>query len=384
VEAPATGERLGSVPDCTVGDVDAAFERARAAGDRWADRPLAERTTTIERFGERVLDAREALVDAVVAEVGKPRRYAVEEAFDVANHAAYYAANADRHLASERRRTSLGPLTRATVHRHPVGVVGLVTPWNYPLTLTLSDALPALVAGNAVVCKPDEHAPCAALLGARLLREAGLPADAFQVVTGGAGVGEAVVDRADVVGFTGSREVGRQVAERAGTGLADASLELGGKNPMLVLEDADLGAAVEGATLGAFASAGQLCVSIERLYVDRAVYDRFLDRFVAATRDLDLVGDGWAAEVGSLASAEQLERVAAHVEDARTAGATVECGGRHRPELGPYVYEPTVLTGVTDAAALHREETFGPVVSVYPVDGADEAVARAPTTRPTG
>jgi len=382
VEAPWTGERIGSVPECTPDDVEVALERAREAGEAWAARPVAERTAVLERFAELVTDRREELLDLLGTEAGKARRDAYDEILAVAGEARYYADTAGDVLAEESREGALGPLTRATVRHEPRGVVGLIAPWNYPFVLTAADAVPALVAGNAVVLKPDEHTPFVAARALELFREAGLPEDVLQIVTGdGAALGEPLIAGSDYVSFTGSREAGRAVASLAGEHLVDCSLELGGKNPMLVLDDADLGTAVRGAIRGAFANAGQLCVGIERIYVDQSRYEPFLERFVDATEGLELgARHGMDVDVGSLSSGDQLERVRAHVEDARERGATVETGGRARPDVGPYVYEPTVLTGVEPGMEPYREETFGPVVAVYPVADTDEAVERANDT----
>jgi len=379
VEAPYSGDRIGEVPACSPADVDAAVERARDARASWADRPADERAAIVSRFHDLVLDRRAELLDVVQLESGKARIDAFEEVADVASTARHYAHRAPEYLESERRRGALPLLTRTVEHRRPVGVVGVVSPWNYPLTLAVSDAIPALLAGNAVVLKPASETPFAALLVRDLLREAGVPEAAFEVVTGaGSEAGGALVDAVDYVCFTGSTETGRAVARRAGENLVDCSLELGGKNPLVVLADADLDAAAAGAVRGCFANAGQLCISFERLYVHRDVYEAFLDRFVRRTRRLDLgAGYDWAPDVGSLVGPDQLSKVETHVDDAVEKGADVLTGGRARPDVGPYFYEPTVLSGVTEEMALAREETFGPVVAVTAVDSVDEAVERA-------
>ncbi|WP_134671480.1 succinic semialdehyde dehydrogenase [Halorussus marinus] len=379
VEAPYSGAPIGEIPACSRADVDAAVERARDAQPSWADRSAAERAEVVSRFHDLVLDRRDELLDVIQLESAKARIDAFEEVADVASTARHYADRAPEYLASERRKGAFPLMTRTVEHRRPVGVVGVVSPWNYPLTLAVSDAIPALLAGNAVVLKPASETPFAALSIRDLLRTAGVPEAAFEVVTGtGSEAGGALVDAVDYVCFTGSTETGRAVARRAGENLVDCSLELGGKNPLLVLGDADLDAAATGAVRGCFANAGQLCLSMERLYVHRDVRDPFLDRFVRRTRALDLAaGYDWTPDVGSLVGSDQLEKVEAHVDDAVEKGADVVTGGRARPDIGPYFYEPTVLTGVTEEMALAREETFGPVVAVTAVDSADEAIERA-------
>jgi succinate-semialdehyde dehydrogenase/glutarate-semialdehyde dehydrogenase len=283
-----------------------------------------------------------------------------------------------------RRRSGVYPvLTQVTEVRQPKGVVGQITPWNYPLALLVDDAIPAFAAGNAVVTKPDTQTALAPLRARELMIEAGLPAEAWQIVIGdGPVVGPEVVAHADYVSFTGSTRTGRDVAQRAAARLVASSMELGGKNAMIVLADADLDRAAEGAVRACFASAGQLCVSIERLFVAREVADAFLEKFTARTRALRLGNSlGWGADMGSLVSERQLENVVRHVDEAVKNGARVLAGGRPRPDVGPLFYEPTVLDGVDAASAVCAEETFGPVVSVYRFDTEDEAVARANDTR---
>ncbi|SNZ03219.1 succinate-semialdehyde dehydrogenase / glutarate-semialdehyde dehydrogenase [Natronoarchaeum philippinense] len=379
VEAPAIGETIGSIPSCTDADVAAAVERAREAQSAWADRSVEERVDIFDRFHDLFLDRRAEVLDLVQLETGKTRRDAVEEVMDVANNARHYGNVAPSLLTSERRSGGIPFATKAVVHRQPVGVVGLISPWNYPVVLTISDALPALLAGNAVVCKPAEETTYTALFVRELLIEAGLPADLFQIVSGpGERLGEPLIEAVDFVGFTGSTEVGREVAAQAGRNLLPSSLELGGKNPLVVLDDADPESAAEGAVRACFANAGQLCISTERLYVHEDVYDDFLDAFVAATRGLSLGAEiGYGADVGSMQSQAQLDKVQSHVEDAVEKGADVLAGGRARPDVGPYCYEPTVLTGVTPEMVAFDEETFGPAVAVYEVESVDEAVERA-------
>jgi succinate-semialdehyde dehydrogenase/glutarate-semialdehyde dehydrogenase len=379
VEAPFDGGHIGSVPACTADDVDSAVDLARAAQAEWAAHSVADRAAVFSRFHDLVLEHRDDLLDLIQLESGKARVDALEELLDVSTNARHYASRAESYLASTRRDGAMPLLTHTVEHRHPIGVVGVVAPWNYPLTLAISDAIPALLAGNTVVVKPAEETPYSTFLVRELLLEAGLPRGVFEVVTGdGETTGAALVERVDYVCFTGSTEAGRDVARRAGENLVDCSLELGGKNPMVVLADADPEAAANGAVRGSFANAGQLCLSMERLYVHDAVYDEFVDEFVARTRRLTLgTGYDWDTDVGSLVSEAQLSRVEAHVEDALEKGANLLVGGRHRPDVAPYAFEPTILTGVTEEMSLATEETFGPVVALYRVDSEAEAVERA-------
>lgn len=379
VHTPLDGAPLAHLPQSSAADVAEAFTRARRAQAAWARTSLAERSRKMLRLHDLVLERQDEILDLIVWESGKARKHAFDEPLHVALTARYYARTAARHL----RRRGVGGvvpvLTRVELNRVPKGVVGIISPWNYPFTMALCDGLPAIMAGNAVVAKPDAQTMLTALYGARLLDEAGFPPDLWQVVAGpGRELGPEIIGRADYVCFTGSTATGKTVARQCAERLIGCSLELGGKNPMVVLSDADIERAAEGAVRASFSNAGQLCVSAERLFVADRAYDRFVDRFVARTRAMNLGASlEWGNDMGSLISAEQLAVVVAHVEDAVARGARVLAGGRARPDLGPYVYEPTILEGVTPEMACFATETFGPVVSLYRFRDEADAVARA-------
>ena len=379
VRSPLNDAPLGHVPQSTVADVATAFERARRAQVAWARTPLAARSAILLRLHDLVLDRQEEIIDLVVWESGKARKHAFDEPLHVALTARYYARTAKRHLGTERKLGVVPGLTRVEVNHNPVGVVGIISPWNYPFNLALIDGIAALMAGNAVVAKPDSQTMLSALLGARLLEEAGLPRDLWQVVAGpGYEIGGAIVERADYVCFTGSTATGRAIAKGCADRLIGCSLELGGKNPLLVLRDADLEKAAEGAVRASFSNAGQLCVSMERIFVADQLYDRFVDRFVARTEALTLGATlDWGNDMGPLISQAQLDTVTAHVEDAVAKGARVLAGGHARPDLGPYFFEPTILEGVSPDMTCFGKETFGPVVSLYRFHDEADAVARA-------
>lgn len=380
VVAPYTGEPFVSLPQSTPRrDVTEAYDRARTAQADWARWTPRERARVLLRLHDLVLDRQREVLDLIQWENGKARAHAFEEVADVALACRYYGRGGPGHLMPRRRAGLFPLLTQVTEVRHPIGVAGIVSPWNYPLTLGAADALPALLAGNAVVQRPDSQGALSCLWVVGLAYEAGLPEGLWQVVLGpGSTVGAAVLDEADHITFTGSTSTGRQVAERAASRLVGCTLELGGKNPLLVLEDADLGRAAEGAARACFSSAGQICIGVERLYVAANRYDAFLDRFLARVRAMRVgAAFDFSMDMGSLTSADQLETVTRHVNDAREKGAAVLTGGRPRPDLGPYFYEPTVLGNVSENALCYSEETFGPVVSVFPVDSEDEAVRRA-------
>ncbi|GGJ93447.1 succinic semialdehyde dehydrogenase [Streptomyces camponoticapitis] len=379
---PATGEKLADLPESTPEDVAEAFARARAAQPVWAATPVRERAAVLLRFHDLLLERQAEVLDLIQLETGKARLHAHEEVQAVAVAARHYGRKAPSYLRPRRHTGAVPVLTKVTEQRQPRGVVGQIAPWNYPLELSVGDALPAFVAGNAVVMKPDTETALTALWARDLLVEAGLPAGLFQVVLGeGPVIGPEVVERGDYISFTGSTRTGREVAQRAASRLVGASLELGGKNAMLVLHDADVEKAAAGAVRACFSTAGQLCISIERLYVHESIADAFVERFVARTKAMRLGSAlAYGADMGSLISERQLTTVTSHVEEAVAKGATVLAGGVARPDIGPYFYEPTILEGVEAPMSVCTEETFGPVVSIYRFGDEDEAVELANST----
>ena len=379
---PFTGDILYNLPTSTSADLDQVFDQAREAQKSWSEVDLAERKKIMLRFHDLLMQERHSGLDLVQRETGKARRDANEEILDVCITARHYARDAKRLLKSRRHIGALPGLTGVVENRIPKGVVGIISPWNYPITLAASDAIPALLAGNSVVLKPDVQTTLCALWIGNLLQQAGLPEGVFSIVSGeGPIVGPMVIDRADYIMFTGSTAVGRMVAARCGERLIGASMELGGKNAMIVRADVDPEVAASIAVRASFANSGQLCISMERIYVHENMYQEFLDAFVRRTTGLRLSGHvGWGAEVGSLISEKQAARVQEHVDQAVAQGAVVHAGGKRRPDIGPYFFEPTILTGVNDSMTLCTQETFGPVVAVYPVSSDAEAIARANDT----
>ncbi|MET7901695.1 succinic semialdehyde dehydrogenase [Streptomyces sp. NPDC005355] len=380
---PFTGEVLASaLPESTPEDVATAFAQAREAQRAWAATPVRRRAAVLLRFHDLLARRQSEILDLIQLETGKTRLHAHEEVQGVLLAARHYGRKAPAYLRPKSRLGVVPTLTKVTELRQPRGVIGQIVPWNYPLELSVSDAIPAFVAGNAVVMKPDTETALTALWARELMLEAGMPAGVWQVVLGeGPVVGPAVVEHADYVSFTGSTRTGRGVAQAAAARLVGCSLELGGKNAMLVLRDADLDKAADGAVRGCFASAGQLCISIERLYVHESIADAFIERFAARTKAMRLgTALTYGAEMGSLVSRTQLDTVSRHVEEAVSKGATVVAGGRPRPDIGPFFYEPTILDGVESPMAVCAEETFGPVVSVYRFTDEDEVVERANAT----
>jgi len=382
VIAPFTGDELYTLPHASVAEVADAALRAREAQRAWWAAGDAHRRAVLLKGHDLFLERRELLLDAVQSETGKTRGQAFEEVFNSAAATRYAALTARRVLRTAGRRAGIPLVMRTRVRRAPKGLIGVITPWNYPLSLALMDIAPALAVGNGVIQKADDQGALSVLLARRAFVDAGLPAELWQVVAGpGAEIGSAVIDAADYVCFTGSTATGRTVAQRAAGRLIGASLELGGKNPLIVLDDVNPEKAAADAAYGCFSAAGQLCVSIERVYVEKGVADRFVPAFAERVRNLSLgTSFDFTADVGSLASRAQLERVTAHLDDATAKGATVLAGGSARPDLGPFVIEPTVLTDVTDEMQCFAGETFGPLVSVTVVADADAAVAAANAT----
>ncbi len=377
--APFDASPLPAVPISSEQDVEIAFGTARRQQPTWAATPIAQRARILLRFHDLVYSRRAQGLDLVQLETGKARGSAAEELGDVLITSRYYARTAEKALRSNNRRGAIPVLTKTRVHHVPIGVVGIISPWNYPLTLAITDAIAALMAGNAVVLKPDSQTMFTALWVVEQMYEAGLPEGVLNVVSGeGPVVGPMVTDRADYVMFTGSTTVGRQVAARCGERLVGCSMELGGKNAMIVAPDVNIERAAKIAVAASFSNTGQLCISMERIYIHADIYEAFTDAFVRRTKDLHLAaGIGWGADVGSLISARQLTRVSEHVDDAVGQGATVLAGGRARPDVGPFFYEPTILADVTTNMILAFTETFGPVVSLFKVNSVHEAIDRA-------
>jgi succinate-semialdehyde dehydrogenase / glutarate-semialdehyde dehydrogenase len=325
-----------------------------------------------------VLDERNRILDTIQSESGKARRDAFAEIVTVAGTARYYLANAADHLKVKRRQPAVPAITSAEIGYKPHGVVGLITPWNYPFLLGIADAIPALLAGNAVLLKPSELTPLSANCARELFIESGLDPNLLHVFHGGADIATEVIRCVDYVAFTGGVNTGRKVAIAASERLIPFSLELGGKNPMVVLHGASLENAATGLMVGAFSNSGQTCIAIERAYVQEQVYEEFMRRLVEKTRLLKLGWSrSWDVDMGSLINADHAGKVVSRIERAVDEGARIATGGKLRPDLGPAFIEPTILTNVTDEMPISKEETFGPVVTVYPVQSAEEAITRA-------
>ena len=377
-----TGDTITALPQSSPEDVVTAYAGARKAQAIWASWPLKRRIEVMKRFHELLLQKNLAVVDLMQAETGKARRMSFEETCDVVMTTSHYIKAAPR-ILKERKHGGVVPIvSTSTEVRVPKGVVGLISPWNFPFATSLSDATPALIAGNGIVLKPDNKSTLNVAFGVGLLYEAGIPAGLIQIVCGeGPDIGPTIVEHADYVMFTGSTATGRAIGSMAGQNLVGCTLELGGKNPLIVLDDADLDEVVPGAIMATFLNAGQACMHIERIYVHESLREEFTKRFVQAAQGIEVGASyDFGPAMGSLVSVAQRERVESHVEDAVSKGATVLTGGKARPDLGPAFFEPTVLTDVTPDMIHATQETFGPVTTIYGYTDLEDAIARANDT----
>ena len=375
VRSPCTGDLLARLPVDDAAAVEETVRRARAAQAEWGSRPPRERARTLRRARRELAADRAAILELLDAETGKSRVETSGELLGVCLEIGFLARRTPRAFRPERR--SAWPLLgkRARVVYRPRGVVGVVSPWNAPLNLALGDAVPALLAGNAVVVKPSEIAPLAVRRAVLAMNRA-LPPGVLQVVAGAAETGAALVDGVDLVCVTGSPRTGRAVMERAARRLTPVLLELGGKDPLIVLRDADLERAANAAVWGGCMMTGQVCMSVERVYVEAPVAAAFTGKVVEKARALRFGRNGADADIdfGPFTSPAQIAIVERHVADAVTRGARVLTGGRRIEDRGAVGFEPTVLAGVNHSMAIMREETFGPVIPIMEVADAEEAV----------
>ncbi|AKU15248.1 aldehyde dehydrogenase family protein [Luteipulveratus mongoliensis] len=381
VENPSTGETIRQVPSLSEGEVDSLVYRARAAQPAWEALGFAGRRRYFKRMQKWLLEHREQIARQIHAENGKSMEEAtIEVAYGVLA-ASFWARKAEAYLKDEHPHTS-SPFAigrRLTIRYAPLGVIGVIGPWNNPLLNNFGDVIPALAAGNAVILKPSEITPLVSLLMAEMVEEIGLPKDVFIVATGAGETGAALVERVDGLMFTGSTRTGKKVAARCGERLIPCSLELGGKDPLIVLADADLDRAANLAVFSAMHNTGQTCTSTERVYVEAPVYDEFVAKVTETFKALR-VGESTefgTSDSGALTFPPQLDIVQRHVKDALDKGAKALTGGRIR--TGRF-FEPTVLVDVEQDMACMREETFGPTMPIMKVESAEEAIRLANDT----
>lgn len=376
---PFPGQSIQQVPESTIDDVKVAVAAARDASSAWMQTTLEHRIKILNKFYKLLFAHENELLDVIQRETGKARAHASAEILGVAMITSHYIKIAKKSLRTGRRAGVFPVLTKTSVVAQPKGVVGIISPWNYPLTLSIYDAIPALLAGNTVVIRPDYQTSWSAIHAVDLFLEAGLPKGVISLVIGdGPTIGSALIDEVDYICFTGSTATGKKVGAQASARLIGASLELGGKNPMIVCADASLETFLDSAIQGCFTSAGQLCVSIERILIHESIYEKFLAALIDRVEKLRLGAQiGWDYEIGSLGSAALLSRVEKAVTDAVAEGAEIKIGGTARPDIGPFVFEPTVLANVTKDMKIYREEVFGPVVYVLPFKNEQEAIELA-------
>ncbi len=381
LSSPATHQPIGEIEIPSRDGVLATVERARKAQPAWAELGAEGRGRYLRRAVQVLLKRQDEFADVIVRDTGKPRLEVVGTELMVACDALeYYAKRAKRLLADRMLPVHLLKNKKLRISYKPVGVVGIITPWNFPFILSLNPTVQALMAGNSVVLKPSEVTPFAAGLVADLFDAVGLPEGVFNLVQGDGETGAALVEsEVDKISFTGSVTTGRKVGETCGRLLKPCTLELGGKDPMIVCADADLERAAAGAVFGAFANAGQVCMSTERVYVVDEVADEFTRRVLDKTSELRQGSEG-EFDVGPLIWPGQLDIIERHVNEAVEQGAQLLAGGRTNPDCGRLFYEPTVLTNVRHDMKVMRDETFGPVLPIMRVRDEDEALRLANDT----
>src|SRR3954452_2608567 len=381
VENPATGQTIRTVSLTPPEDVSSMVTHAREVQPAWEAAGFEGRARVLRRAQKWVIDNTERIVETIVSETGKTWEdaFAAEVAYAAAGFG-FWAKHAPQYLADEKiRSTNPFVLGRKLVVRYrPVGVVGIIGPWNYPLTNSFGDGIPALAAGNAVVLKPSEITPLTSLLMEECMRDCGLPPDVYTAIPGYGATGAALVEHVDMVMFTGSTATGKRIMAKAAERLIPVSLELGGKDPMIVLDDADVERAANASVHYSMQNAGQTCISVERVYVEEPVYDDFVARVTDKVRGLrqGVQGEMGSTDVGAITFAPQLEVIERHVEDARAKGATIATGGHAHRDHGMF-FEPTVITDVDHSMACMQDETFGPTLPIMKVQDADEAVRMA-------
>jgi acyl-CoA reductase-like NAD-dependent aldehyde dehydrogenase len=382
VENPATGELIGTVPLLGQGEVAELAQRARAAQPGWAALGFDGRAAVMKRAQQWMLEHPERIIDTVVSETGKTVEDAqLADLGYTMTALGFWAKEAERYLADERVPSWNNPLAvgkKLVIRYAPIGVVGVIGPWNFPIANSFGDCIPALMAGNSVILKPSEVTPLSSLLMAEMMEACGLPENVFQVATGDGSTGAALIANVDCVMFTGSTKTGKAVMKAAADALVPCYLELGGKDPMIVCADANIDRAANAAAFYSMNNAGQVCISVERVYVEEPVYDEFVDKLTANIRELrqgppDGAG---SVDVGAVIFPPQLEIVDDHVRDAVAKGAKVLAGGHPRSGPGRF-YEPTVLVDVDHSMKCMTEETFGPTVPVMKIADAEEGVRLA-------
>jgi succinate-semialdehyde dehydrogenase/glutarate-semialdehyde dehydrogenase len=381
---PATLEELGRFPIASAAEVNSAVARARAAQPAWSALSYSNRARYILKARRALYDRQNEIIQILSDETGKPNFEALStEVFPTCDLMSHFAAKTEKILRDERFNIAVFRNKRSMITYEPLGVVGIITPWNFPFALSMGEVVMALMAGNAVVLKPSEYTPLTGDFIRRLFASAGFPEGVLQVVQGDGLTGAALVDASvDKIFFTGSVRTGKRIAESAAKRLLPVVLELGGKDPMIVCDDAPFERTVKGAVWGAFANCGQICASVERLYVSEKIADRFIPAVVEEVKKLRVGAPDakFSTDMGPLVNENQLNIVTEQIADAVAKGARVLTGGRRREDLGGYFFEPTVLVDVTNDMKVMTEETFGPVLPIKIFKDEDEAIDEANNT----
>jgi acyl-CoA reductase-like NAD-dependent aldehyde dehydrogenase len=383
VENPATGEVITTVPVAGAAELSGMVSRARSAQAEWIELGFSGRAAVMQRAQRWMLEHAERVIGAVIDETGKTYEDAqLTDHGYVVQSLGFWAKHAEQYLAEEHAHYWGNPAIvgkKLVLRYEPVGVVGVIGPWNFPLVNGFGDCIPALMAGNSVILKPSEVTPLSSILMAEMFHECGMPDNVFQVATGDGATGATLVASVDCIMFTGSTRTGKLVAKGAAEALIPCHLELGGKDPMIVCADADVEKAATAAAYYSMNNSGQVCISVERVYVEEPIYDEFVRRVtdkVGKLRQGAPAGPG-SVDVGAIIFPPQLETIEAHVRDAVDKGAKVLVGGHVHEDSGGHFYEPTVLVDVDHTMETMREETFGPVLPIMKVADVDEAVRLA-------
>jgi succinate-semialdehyde dehydrogenase/glutarate-semialdehyde dehydrogenase len=375
---PATGEQFREIEAASPEDVQPAVSKARNAFKAWRRLSLEERCRYMLDAREKLVEHRDELLELLQTEAGKPAVDAVCELLVIFDTIGYYTSNAKKFLGDETVDLHLLKNKKVKVEYPPIGVCLNISPWNFPLDLSISPVIPALIAGNAAIIKPSENTPLITMRAVELMNEAGFPEGLLQVLPGYGDVGAELCNHADAITFTGSVATGKKVAKAAAENLVPCTLELGGKDPAIVLDDANLERAANGIVWGSFLNSGQICMSIERVYVHEDVHDKFVDMVVQKTLELRQGAPlEERVDVGAMIDPHQIDIVADHLRDAEEKGAEILTGGqRKHGEEGDF-FEPTVLVNCDHSMKIMKDETFGPVMPIMKVRSAFEAIQLA-------
>ncbi|MBL8020417.1 MAG: aldehyde dehydrogenase family protein [Leptospirales bacterium] len=379
---PATLEHLGNYPIEDAAAVDQVLDKARSAFKSWSNLTLKARAKHLKNFRKQLVKDMEEVIDVICSECGKTEMDAIIEIFTVCEHMKYVEKKGPVFLADEERSTGLFANKGAYVSFLPRGVVGVISPWNYPLVLSVGPVTQALMAGNTVVLKPSEVTPRTSLKLAEIALRSGLPADVLHVITGDGSTGAALVEspKSDMICFTGSTATGRKIGEICGRMLKPVILELGGKAPMVVFDDANLQRAANGALWGGFSNSGQTCITVDRIFVQEKAYEEFVSLVQKGAAELRQGLRDETPSIGSMTFPKQIQIVEDHVSDARKNGATILSGGKKNVAFEGHFYEPTIVTDHDHSFKIMREETFGPVINIVPFKTEEEVVELANAT----